>query len=191
MLETRGREAPPVWQPHAAHRCRGGRSCGTSVVRPSSDAARAYTVEDHFRRSFSPPSTHATLPLGCGVESSASHSPVIDRETLQAERLLLGMRLVVAATGTALLLFLGDHVSVPWIAYGLVAAGWVQGIAGLSSERALEHIVRRGMSRTTAVVDAALSLLWLYSTGGVESPWFVSLYVSIIWTSLRRPPGDV
>jgi PAS domain S-box-containing protein len=125
------------------------------------------------------------------VKSSEAQSLVIDRETIRAERLLLWVRFAVAVTGTAIFPFVADeHVSVRWIAYALLAAGWVQGICGLCSARALELFVRRGMTRGTTIADATLSLLWLFSTGGVESPWFVALYVSILWTSLRRPPRD-
>ncbi|HSO39360.1 MAG TPA: ATP-binding protein [Labilithrix sp.] len=104
------------------------------------------------------------------------------------ERHLNWMRLIVTATGTLLIAFVpSSRITIPWVAYGLLALGWVYAICGIVFEPWRRYPILRSPRFTTAT-DASLTLLWVLSTGGVESPWFVAIYGSIIAVSLRHQP---
>jgi signal transduction histidine kinase/CheY-like chemotaxis protein len=136
-----------------------------------------------------------TAVVAAGDSTNAANAPTdadrrVDAATIEAERRLVWMRLVVTATGTLILPFVADqHASARWIAYGLLAAGWTLSIVCLTWERALRRYAGQPTTFTT-IADAALTLLWVYSTGGVDSPWFPAIYASIIWVSLHRTPRD-
>jgi signal transduction histidine kinase/CheY-like chemotaxis protein len=131
-----------------------------------------------------------TCQVTVAAEIDSSSARLIDATTIEAERRLVWTRLFVTVTGTALLPFVADpHGVMRWVAYALLAAGWIQTILSLVDERVLRYFARQPTTFVTAA-DSALTLLWVWSTGGVDSPWFVALYASIIWVSLHRRPRD-
>ncbi len=105
-----------------------------------------------------------------------------------AERRLNWLRLAVTATGTLVLLFLPSSlVLFPIVAWTLVGTGWVYAVLGILFEPWRRLPILLSPHFATAL-DASLTLLWVLSTGGVESPWFVAIYGSIIAISLRQRP---
>lgn len=114
----------------------------------------------------------------------------IDSATIEAERRLTWMRLFVTATGSLIFPLVADpHEPMRFVAYALLAAGWVQSGLSLVHEPALRYFVRQSTTFAT-VADTTLTLMWVYSTGGSHSPWFVAIYASILWVSLHRRPRD-
>jgi PAS domain S-box-containing protein len=116
-------------------------------------------------------------------------SVVLAATMLEAERQLTWMRLVVTASGTLIYSLVPHHRGSVPVAYGLLAMGWIYSFAVLAfgMDRRFPVVVS---GRVTAILDTSLTLLWVFATGGVESPWFVAIYGSIISVSLRQRPGE-
>jgi signal transduction histidine kinase/ActR/RegA family two-component response regulator len=126
---------------------------------------------------------------GPGATSDAER-PIVAL-SLEAERRLIWMRLFVSAVGTLILPFVAEaHGAARGVAYALLAAGWLQSIACLVHEPALRFFTRHSTTLFTSAVDISLTLVWVYATGGVDSPWFVAIHASILWVSLNRRPSD-
>ena len=120
--------------------------------------------------------------------SSAASDPPRAASMLDAERQLNWLRLAVTATGTlALGLIPSSRLLFPGVAWTLIGAGWVYATLGILLEpwRRVPILLS---PRFATALDSSLTLLWVLSTGGVESPWFVAIYGSIISISLRQRP---
>ncbi len=127
--------------------------------------------------------------------SATQHDGILREETsalaasmFEAERQLAWVRLFVSLTGALIFPFVAhDHPSTPWLAYALIGSGFVQAIVWLVYEPYRRFPILRS-SRMNTALDSTLTLVWVYSTGGIESPWFVAIYGSVINVSLRQRP---
>ncbi len=105
-----------------------------------------------------------------------------------AERRLNWLRLAVTVSGTVILLCVApSRILFPALAWTLIGAGWVYGIAGVLFEPWRRYPILLS-ARFAATLDPVCTLLWVLATGGVDSPWFVAIYGSIISISLRQRP---
>jgi PAS domain S-box-containing protein len=106
-----------------------------------------------------------------------------------AERGLAQLRLVVVISGWISLPLLDPTGMVPWLAYLLLGLAGVYGAYVYLLEPYRKHPLFL-MSFSTAVSDAVFTMLWLYATGGVHSPYFVIIVVVVIAVGIRFTPRE-
>lgn len=115
------------------------------------------------------------------------HDEVRRERLVAAEKRIAGVRLVVILSGTILYPFVLDHEgTIPWLAYALLGLAWAYGLYVFVQEPYRRHPILLS-SHFTSASDAGLTMLWLYATGGFESPFYVALYVAIVGVAFRYP----
>lgn len=115
----------------------------------------------------------------------------LDASTFEAERRLTWLRLLVMASGTILFPILQTRmVTVPGLAYALLVTGWVYSIGVLVFEPYRRYPILVSASLTT-FIDITMTLLWIFATGGVESPWCFAIIATVVLLSLRYRPKHV
>ncbi len=101
-----------------------------------------------------------------------------------AERSAAWVRVGIIALGTYAYAFMDKAGTIPALAYLLLVLAWLYGLAV-----ALLQPYRRYPLLLSAYVtvgtDAALTMTWLYATGGFDSPFFVALYPAVVSVALR------
>jgi signal transduction histidine kinase/PAS domain-containing protein len=105
--------------------------------------------------------------------------------TPASERTVAGVRLAVIASSVLIFpLLAGSPNVIPTLAYALIGVATVFGVAVYLA--APHH---RGpsplASYLTSLVDAALAMIWLYATGGIDSPFYVLLYMAVAAVGFR------
>ncbi|MFZ5471544.1 MAG: PAS domain-containing sensor histidine kinase [Myxococcota bacterium] len=114
-----------------------------------------------------------------------SFSEKSSQHLLDAERVISGVRLLVLASGTALLpLFLDRESTLPWLAYPSLVVGWVYG-AWMYWAQPYRRSPWLIQTYATVMMDGALTLLWLTATGGARSPFFLIFYLSVLSVAIR------
>jgi len=101
-----------------------------------------------------------------------------------AERSVGWVRLGIIALGTVAYVFLMDKGgTLPALAYPLLGVAWLYGITvpRLQPYRRFPRI----STYLTPLADGALTMVWLYATGGVRSPFFVILYAAVVSIAVR------
>lgn len=101
-----------------------------------------------------------------------------------AERNAAWVRVAIIALGTYAYAFMEKAGTMPVLAYLLLAVAWLYGI-GVALLRPHQRYPLLLSAYFTVVTDAALTMLWLYATGGFESPFFVALYPAVVSVALR------
>ena len=102
------------------------------------------------------------------------------------------MRIGISIVGFAVFPFVehGPRVH-PTLAYSLLVLGLVvPGLILRGHAKKRRSSLEMNVPWITSTVDTMLTLLWIFATGGVDSPWFVALYGSIVAVSLRQHPRE-
>jgi signal transduction histidine kinase len=121
------------------------------------------------------------LPLVAGPSLAEAGA----EKALVAERQLAAVRLAVVAHGTLVYHFLMDKAgTAPAAAYSILALAWLYTLALLffPPYRRVSPIVS---SYIISIADSIAITLWIYATGGFESPFYVILYGSLVAIAFR------
>jgi diguanylate cyclase (GGDEF)-like protein len=102
-----------------------------------------------------------------------------------AERRLTGARLIVIAVNTLIYATVVNKAqTLPTLAYATIALSWIYAIYVYVAEPYRRYPVLSS-SYFTSTTDAILIAIWLLSTGGAHSPFYLTLYLSMLAISLR------
>ena len=102
-----------------------------------------------------------------------------------AERNIAAIRLLVIGYNSLVYHSMIDHTgTTPWLSYLLILTSAIYGAAVFFLEPYRRYPVMLS-SYFTSVSDAIFITLWLYATGGFESPFYLLLYVSIVAVAFR------
>lgn len=107
------------------------------------------------------------------------------QRVFSAERRINGVRLVVVLSGVALYpMFFDAQNSRPALAWALLVSAFLYGLWMLVYEpyRRLPMLLSAYFA---SVSDAFFTMLWLYATGGITSPFFVATYMAIVAVAFR------
>ncbi len=117
--------------------------------------------------------------------SSIDLEEALSEKTFNAERLISGLRLLVVGANTAIYLaFTDKSLSIPWLAYAVIALSWIYSLYEYFFEPYRRHPVFLS-AYFSAVTDAAFIILWLYATGGFQSSFYVLLYPAMVSVAFR------
>ncbi len=94
------------------------------------------------------------------------------------------VRVAIIALGTSVYAVMDKAGTIPALAYPLLAVAWLYGL-GLALLQPYQRYPLLLSVYFTVVTDAALTMLWLYATGGFASPFFVALYPAVVSVALR------
>lgn len=106
------------------------------------------------------------------------------QKTLIAEKQVSYVRMLVIAFGSLTFLFINKAYIVIPLAWVLMGINWAYGLF-VFFFRPYEKYSIFVTSWLTSVVDCSLIVLWIYATGGYESPYHVIFFTSIIAVSFR------
>jgi signal transduction histidine kinase len=124
------------------------------------------------------PSLEAPIPSMVYEEAGAEKARA-------AERSIAAIRLMVISFNSLVYHFMIDQAgTIPWLAYLIILMSGAYGLAVFLLEPYRRYPVMRS-SYFTSITDAIFITLWLYATGGIASPFYVLLYVSIIAIAFR------
>jgi signal transduction histidine kinase len=102
-----------------------------------------------------------------------------------AERQIAFVRLFVVLTNTVVYLWLMDKAgTVPSLAYGIIAVAFLYTAWVLAAEPYRRYPLLAS-SYFTSAGDAVLIMGWLLATGGIRSPFYLLLYISISAVAFR------
>src|SRR6266508_2259107 len=117
--------------------------------------------------------------------SSGAISEAGAEKAFVAERNIAAIRLAVIAYNSLVYHGVMDHAgTTPWLSYLLIITSAIYGAAVFFLEPYRRYPVMLS-SYFTSVSDAIFITLWLYATGGFESPFYLLLYVSIVAVAFR------
>jgi signal transduction histidine kinase len=125
-----------------------------------------------------------TNPLSTSPIAVAFEEAVVEK-TYAAEARVAAVRVAIVTFNSLVYLFLLDKTStVEWLAYiiVIVALAYSLYVYYAKPYRQFPVMMTSYFSSTT---DAALITVWLYATGGVNSPFYVLWYVGIISIAFR------
>lgn len=106
-------------------------------------------------------------------------------KVLAAEKRIAAVRLLVILSGLIIYpLFMDKAGTVPWLAYTLLATASIYGLYVYYYEPYKRYSVLLS-SYFTSGTDAGFTMLWLYATGGFESPFYVALYMAVVAVAFR------
>jgi signal transduction histidine kinase len=92
---------------------------------------------------------------------------------------------MVVCFGISVYAFLFDRShAVPYLAEALLALALVYAVWVVVSEPYRRYSIFASAWAIT-VADTVLTMLWLYATGGIDSPFFVALYLAIVGIAYR------
>ncbi|MDE3074869.1 MAG: EAL domain-containing protein [Chloroflexota bacterium] len=112
-------------------------------------------------------------------------SRAVDEKTYSAERASAGVRLAVIGLNTAVyVLFLGHAGHTVWLAYAVIAVAWAYALYVWVRQPFRHHPILL-TSYFTSISDGTLITLWLYATGGFNSPYYLLWYISIVVVAFR------
>jgi PAS domain S-box-containing protein len=102
----------------------------------------------------------------------------------QAERRIAGFRLLVVLSGFILYPLMDPRGTIPVLAYSLLggALAYSLWVWRLEPYRRLPLLLS---VYVTSFADAGFTMLWLYATGGWESPFYIALYLAIVGVAFR------
>src|SRR6266545_1568412 len=121
---------------------------------------------------------HSPTPSGTISEAGAE-------KAFAAERNIAAVRLMVIGFNSTVYLGVIDHAgTIPWLSYLLIITSAIYGTAVFFLEPYRRYPVMLS-SYFTSVSDAIFITVWLYATGGFESPFYLLLYVSIVAVAFR------
>lgn len=101
-----------------------------------------------------------------------------------AERGAAWVRVGIIALGTYVYAVMDKAGTVPALAYLLLAVAWLYGLAVAVLQPYRRYPLMLSVY-FTVVTDAALTMFWLFATGGFDSPFFVALYPAVVSVALR------
>ncbi|MCA9708534.1 MAG: response regulator [Myxococcales bacterium] len=103
----------------------------------------------------------------------------------ETERGTTGMRLVVIASGFVLYpLVQGEIGDIPWLAWSVLVFAALYGGATWRWREVRERLELES-AVATSVLDAGFTMVWLYATGGFDSPFFFAIYIAVISISIK------
>ncbi len=112
--------------------------------------------------------------------SSGATSEAGAEKAFVAERNIAAIRLAVISYNSLVYHSVMDHAgTTPWLSYLLIITSAIYGAAVFFLEPYRRYPVMLS-SYFTSASDAIFITLWLYATGGFESPFYLLLYVSIV-----------
>ncbi|MHB8585085.1 MAG: sensor histidine kinase [Thermoplasmatota archaeon] len=100
------------------------------------------------------------------------------------------LRLFAVGVGTVLfILYFSKNVTglTRLLAYGLIVGGWLFTLYWVLAEWRHGWFPKPTMG-VVAVADAVFILAWIYATGGVASPFYLSIYVALIALAFQLSP---
>ena len=102
-----------------------------------------------------------------------------------AERDVATVRMAVIALNSIVYFLLLDRsLTTPWLALPVLSVAWLYGLF-VCIARPYRRFPILLSSYLTVAADAILINLWLYATGGYESPFFVLFYISVAAVAYR------
>jgi len=117
--------------------------------------------------------------------SSGATSEAGAEKAFVAERNIAAIRLAVIGYNSLVYHSVMDHAgTTPWLSYLLIITSAIYGAAVFFLEPYRLYPVMLS-SYFTSASDAIFITLWLYATGGFESPFYLLLYVSIVAVAFR------
>ncbi|MCA9654689.1 MAG: response regulator [Myxococcales bacterium] len=114
----------------------------------------------------------------------AAHDAVRDKLD-EAERGIAAVRFALVVTGFVLYPFVTGRVGDrPWLAWSLLGCALIYGGATLRW-RVIRERTRIESALATSLIDSSFTMLWLYATGGFDSPFFFAIYIAVISVAIR------
>ena len=108
----------------------------------------------------------------------AAHDAVRDKLD-EAERGIAAVRFALVVTGFVLYPFVTGRVGDrPWLAWSLLGCALIYGGATLRW-RVIRERTRIESALATSLIDSSFTMLWLYATGGFDSPFFFAIYIAV------------
>jgi len=104
---------------------------------------------------------------------------------IRAERAIVPVRIwIIAFNSFAYAFLLDQRLTIRWLAYSIIAASWVYAIVVvfLQPYRRYPHL---WSMYATTIFDGVLTLLWVHSTGGFASPFYLLFYVTVVSMAVR------
>lgn len=107
------------------------------------------------------------------------------RKAAAAERSAVWVRLTVVALGTYVYVFAMERQGqVPPLAYVPIAVAWLYGLS-IPLLQPFLRLPKVLSSYFTSIADAMFTMLWLFATGGFDSPFYVAIYAAVVSVALR------
>jgi PAS domain S-box-containing protein len=104
-----------------------------------------------------------------------------------AERGLALLRVLIIAAGWLTFPWLDPTRMVPWLGYLLLGVSTLYALGVYLLKKPDQAL---SSATTTTLSDAIIMMLWLYATGGVQSPYVVLLTLGVITVGIRFTPRD-
>ena len=94
------------------------------------------------------------------------------------------LRLAVIVVGSVSYPLLAHAGTMPWLAYSVLGVAWVYCLAVLAFR---PYIRFPGLASPlyTTVSDSVLLMLWVYATGGYDSPYWAIMFLSVLAIAYR------
>ncbi len=109
----------------------------------------------------------------------------LSEKAISAERVIAGVRLIVIASNSLIYAAFGDKsVTIPRLAYWVIALSWVYAVFVYFFEPYRRFAVFLS-AYFSSISDAAFIMLWLYATGGFYSPFYVLLFPAMVSVAFR------
>lgn len=109
-------------------------------------------------------------------------SPLTEAQRLQrTERFIAYIRAAVVSLNTITYLLLAEHGERHDMALALIAIVWVYTVVTLAARPGYEGRIR-GFAVANTVLDNVFIALWLWATGGADSPYYVLYYAETVAT---------
>lgn len=150
--------------------------------RSSEAAFRASSSSGERESVFLPGDSHsrATGPPALSPSSADSHAAYAAERAEAVEKRIAGTRLTILAFAAFVyVFFLDHHKTIVWLAYTILAFGGTYAVVLYFAPRQ-QRFASRAPTWVTSFFDACLLNLWLFSTGGVHSDFYVVIYSSVI-----------
>jgi len=112
----------------------------------------------------------------------------LSEKAFAAERKLAVIRLIVVAANSVLywLVVLDKQGTTPWLANAVIGIAALYGLYVWFAEPYRRYPILLS-SYFTSLSDSALIMVWLYATGGIASPFYLLLYISMVAIAFRYP----
>lgn len=108
----------------------------------------------------------------------------VTEKAFLAEKHVAYIRALVIIIGTAGYFLMDRNDTLPSLAYPLLALIWLYGGFVLFFEPYRKYPIMLA-AWFTYISDSVFATLWLYATGGIDSPFYVMFYTSIIAVAFR------
>ena len=109
-------------------------------------------------------------------------SPLTEAQRLQrTERFIAYIRAAVVSLNTVTYLWLAEHGDRHEMALALIGIVWIYTIVTLVAKPGYEGRIR-GFAVANTILDNVFIALWLWATGGADSPYYVLYYAETVAT---------